>query len=194
MAVVAACGCACRGADMGQKHACFNLLREAGKVWVRPCGIYVAILARCGAFIVPGQSEPICIYRAFALGCSTRLMDQRMAGCRQNLGQKQRLTVICGPATHSVTPIVNARIQACNDAACRFLKQARHKGMNQCCTRCCKQRCRKCQCKQHMLKERLIDSRGVAEKDALEHWLISIIKGVDANYMLRFEKTSQNVR
>jgi hypothetical protein len=45
-----------------------------------------------------------------------------------------------------------------------------------------------------MLKERLIDSRGVAEKDALEHWLISIIKGVDANYMLRFEKTSQNVR
>lgn len=87
----------------------------------------------------------------------------------QDLRDKQRRTLPCGPTAHSRAPIVCFFIELGDDRAGGLFKQAGDNGMDKCSTRRQKQLSRKFASKQKMLKKRLVNFCRVVEKDAVDH-------------------------
>ena len=93
------------GADMGHEQPRFHLPHKAFQVRVRPGGHGVAVQARLCPFAVPAQPEPVAIDRRVAARGADALMDQRMAGTRDDIFEKDRLSDISRPTTHAPAPI-----------------------------------------------------------------------------------------
>ena len=124
MAVVAAGGCAGRGADMGKEKVRFHLpviearfgSDQAGRMSRKRPG------SRCSPY--QASPEPVRIDRRLAFARAMALLDQRMARTADDFLKKDRLPDIGGPSAHGLSPFTPRPWRACLPPACdRFLNR-----------------------------------------------------------------------